>query len=121
MARIAISGIGIVAPGAIGLDAFRALLASGRAAGAPALVRDFKPRDYINPMKMRRMNNLSRFGVAAAKLALADAGIDPGRNTGVALGTAFGPVQTSADYMQEYVEKGAALAPPQLFAESVAN
>jgi 3-oxoacyl-(acyl-carrier-protein) synthase len=121
MSRIAISGIGIVAPGAIGLDAFRALLASGRAAGSPALVRDFKARDFINPMKMRRMNNLSRFGVAAAKLALADAGVDPGRNTGVALGTAFGPVQTSVDYMQEYVEKGAALAPPQLFAESVAN
>jgi len=121
MSRIAISGIGIIAPDAIGLDAFRALLASGRSAGAPARVRDFKARDFINPMKMRRMNNLSRFGVAAAKLALADAGVDPGRNTGVALGTAFGPVQTSVDYMQEYVEKGAALAPPQLFAESVAN
>jgi len=121
MSRIAISGIGIIAPDAIGLDAFRALLASGRTAGSPAMVRDFKARDFINPMKMRRMNNLSRFGVAAAKLALADAGVDPGRNTGVALGTAFGPVQTSVDYMREYVEKGAALAPPQLFAESVAN
>jgi len=129
MSRIAISGIGIVAPDAIGLDAFRALLASGRSAVVraerfdyfAALVRDFKPRDFINPMKMRRMNSLSRFGVAAAKLALADAGVDPGRNTGVVLGTAFGPVQTSVEYMQEYVEKGAALAPPQLFAESVAN
>src|SRR3954453_2396553 len=118
MTRIAISGIGIIAPDAIGPDAFRALLASGRTA---TRVVDFKPRDFIHPMKMRRMNALSRFGVAAAKLALADAGIDPGRNTGVALGTAFGPVQTSVDYMQEYVEKGAALAPPQLFAESVAN
>jgi 3-oxoacyl-[acyl-carrier-protein] synthase II len=122
MTRIAISGIGIIAPEAIGLDAFRALLAEGRAVAGPAArVRDFKPRDFIPPMKMRRMNNLSRFGVAAAKLALTDATIDPGRNTGVALGTAFGPVQTSVDYMQEYVEKGAALAPPQLFAESVAN
>jgi len=122
MARLAISGIGVVAPDAIGLDAFRALLASGRAVAAPtARVHDFKPREFINPMKMRRMNSLSRFGVAAAKLALADAAIDPGRNTGVALGTAFGPVQTSVEYMQEYVEKGAALAPPQLFAESVAN
>src|SRR3954449_13135537 len=118
MTRIAISGIGIIAPDAIGLDAFRALLASGRIA---TRVVDFKPRDFIHPMKMRRMNALSRFGVAAAKLALADAGLDPGRNTGVALGTAFGPVQTSVDYMQEYVAKGAALAPPQLFAESVAN
>src|SRR3954451_10945391 len=122
MARLAISGIGVVAPDAIGVDAFRALLASGRAVATPvARVHDFKPRDFINPMKMRRMNSLSRFGVAAAKLALTDAAIDPGRNTGVALGTAFGPVQTSVDYMQEYVEKGAALAPPQLFAESVAN
>src|SRR6266576_342015 len=102
MTRLAISGIGIVAPGAIGVEAFRALLASGVTAAAPverfditglharnaALIRDFKPRDFINPMKMRRMNMLSRFGVAAAKLALDDAGIDPGRNTGVALGTA---------------------------------
>jgi len=135
MTRLAISGIGVVAPGAIGLQAFRALLDEGRSASTPidrfdtaglrthdaALVRDFKPRDFINPMKMRRMNMLSRLGVAAAKLALDDAGLDPGRNTGVAMGTAFGPVQTSVEYMQEYVEKGAALAPPQLFAESVAN
>jgi 3-oxoacyl-(acyl-carrier-protein) synthase len=135
-ARIPISGIGIVAPGAIGIDAFRSLLRSGQSAistidrfdtqgmsaHSAGLVRDFSPKEFIPPMKMRRMNTLSRLGLSAAKLALRDAGIealDPA--TGVALGTAFGPVQTSVDYMQEYVEKGAALAPPQLFAESVAN
>lgn len=134
--RIAISGIGVVAPDAIGVEAFRSLLASGRTAVADvdrfdtsglrshkaALVREFKPRDFINPMKLRRMNTLSRYGVAAAKLALDDAALQlDGATTGVALGTCFGPVQTSVDYMKEYVEKGAALAPPQLFAESVAN
>ena len=136
MSRIAITGIGVVAPGAVGIDAFRALLNSGESAiraidrfdtaGLSAhnagLVQNFTPKDFISPMKMRRMNMLSRFGVAAAKLALADRGgegIDT--QTGVAIGTSFGPVQTSVDYMQEYVEKGAALAPPQLFAESVAN
>ena len=67
------------------------------------------------------MNGLSRFGVSAARLALTDRGEGAGADTGVALGTSFGPVQTSVDYMREYVEKGAALAPPQLFAESVAN
>jgi len=132
--RVAISGIGVIAPGAIGIDAFRALLAEGRSAiddvdrfdtsgltaHKAALVRDFKPRDFIAPMKMRRMNGLSRFAVAAAKLAIDDHGELPS-DTGVAVGTAFGPVQTSVDYMREYVEKGAALAPPQLFAESVAN
>lgn len=135
MTRIPVTGIGIIAPGAIGIGAFRELLASGRtaidtierfdtaglSAHKAALVRDFKPRDFIAPMKMRRMNVLSRLGVAAAKLAIDDCGgvLDP--NTGVAIGTAFGPVQTSVEYMQEYVEKGASLAPPQLFAESVAN
>lgn len=94
---------------------------TGLTAHRAALVRDFRPKDFIAPMKMRRMNILSRLGVAAAKLAIDDCGGTLPPNTGVAVGTAFGPVQTSVDYLQEYVEKGAALAPPQLFAESVAN
>lgn len=135
MTRIPVTGIGVVAPDAIGVEAFRRLLAEGRTAIAAverfdtaglgatkaALVRDFKPKDFINPMKMRRMNMLSRLGVSAAKMAIDDCGAKLEPDTGVAMGTSFGPVQTSIDYMEEYVAKGAALAPPQLFAESVAN
>jgi 3-oxoacyl-[acyl-carrier-protein] synthase II len=135
MSRVPITGIGVIAPGAIGVEAFRELLASGERAIVPvdrfdvngltaqhaALVRGFKPKELIPPMKMRRMSALSRLGVAAAKLAADDHARPLSANTGVAVGTAFGTVQTSVDYMQEYVEKGASLAPPQLFAESVAN
>lgn len=135
MTRVAITGIGVVAPGAIGVDAFRALLDRGSSAATTidrfdtsalrahtaAVITDFQPREFIPPMKLRRMNALSRYAVAAARLAMMDRGGDLPNQTGVAMGTAFGPVKTSADYMQEYVEKGAALAPPQLFAESVAN
>jgi 3-oxoacyl-[acyl-carrier-protein] synthase II len=119
MTRIPITGIGVIAPHPIApIDRFDT---SGLSAHTAALVQDFKPKDYIAPMKMRRMNVLSRLAMAAAKLAIDDCGAVPGANTGVALSTAFGPVQTSVDYMKEYMEKGAALAPPQLFAESVAN
>ena len=127
MTRVAITAIGVVAPGAIGIEQFAALLDSGKSAIAPhltgsaALVRDFVPKEFIAPMKLRRMNVLSRLGVAAARLAVTERGSALPESAGVAMGTAFGPVQTSVDYMQEYVEKGAALAPPQLFAESVAN
>ena len=135
MTRLAITGIGIIAPGALGSGEFAKLLESGRTAAMPvdrfdtaglgahtaALVRDFKPRDFINAMKLRRMNTLSRYALSAARLAINDRGEELPAEGGVVLGTAFGPVQTSVDYMQEYVEKGAALAPPQLFAESVAN
>jgi len=135
MNRVAVTGIGVVAPGATGVGAFRTLLAAGGSAVTEvdrfdveglrgrhaALVRDFNPRDFIAPMKMRRMNTLSRLSVAAARMAFDDAQPVDAATTGVAIGTAFGPVQTSVDYMREYVEKGASLAPPQLFAESVAN
>src|SRR5438105_5542297 len=135
MTRVAITGIGVVAPQAIGVEAFASLLDRGQTAASiidrfdtgglrahsAALVRGFVPRDFIAPMKLRRMNDLSRFGVAAARLAIADRGGELASGTGVAIGTTFGPVQTSVDYMQQYVEKGPALAPPQLFAESVAN
>ena len=117
--RVAINGIGVVAPAAIAdVDRFDT---SGLAAHKAALVRDFNPRDFIAPLKMRRMNTLSRYAVSAARKAIDDYGRELPPETGVAVGTAFGPVQTSVDYMREYVEKGAALASPQLFAESVAN
>src|SRR6476469_4537634 len=107
--RVPVTGMGVIAPGAIGVDAFRELLASGRSAIADvdrfdveglrgrraALVRGFNPRDFIAPMKMRRMNVLSRLGAAAAKLAFEDAEPVDAATTGVAIGTAFGPVQTS--------------------------
>lgn len=137
MTRVPITGIGVVAPGAIGVEAFAAQLTSGLSAISAidrfdtaglratkaATIRDFKAKDFIPPAKVRRMNVLSRYALAALKLALVDAGVEAADLglTGVALGTAFGPVQTSVEYMQEYVEKGAALASPQLFAESVAN
>src|SRR3954452_8296828 len=135
MSRVAITGIGIVAPGAIGIDAFRALLDRGTTAIAPierfdtdgrsahtaGLVIVFKARDYIPAMKLRRMNTLSRYAVSATRLAIDDAAIALPNDAGVALGPAFGPVQTSVDHTQEYVAKGAALATPQLFAESVAT
>jgi 3-oxoacyl-[acyl-carrier-protein] synthase II len=138
--RIAITGIGVIAPGgAIGLDAFSTMLREGRSGIVPidrfdtasarsrlgGMITGFKVRDFIPMMKARRMNNLSRMGLASAKLAIeaADLGSQGFAKTdvGVAMGTAFGPVQTSVDYMREYLAKGPALAPPQLFAESVAN
>jgi len=137
--RVAVCGVGVVAPGASGAAQLLSLLETGETAIAPierfdvsglrasraGLVTDFEPKDYIAAGRMRRMTRFSRLGVASARMALTDAGLDSlpydsGR-IGVAFGTTFGPVQTSVDYLNEYVEKGAALAPPQLFAESVAN
>jgi len=137
--RIPVTGLGVIAPGATGVGPFLDQLRTGRSGISPVkkfevmperattagLLNGFNAREFIPVLKMRRMNTLSRLGVSAMKLALADAGLeafDSDRgDTGVALGTTFGPVQTSVEYLNEYVAKGASLAPPQLFAESVAN
>lgn len=121
------------------MDALAQMMAEGRSAISDitrfdtadlrahkaALVEGFVAKNYIAPMKMRRMSGLSRLAVAAAKFAVDDAQIPLGelepRQRGIAMGTTFGPVETSVEYLREYAEKGASLAPPQLFAESVAN
>lgn len=138
-ARVAVIGAGLVAPGAIGIEPFRDLLRSGDSSirivnrfdttpfrsRCGAFVEDFDPKAFIPPAKMRRLNQLSRFIAASAKMAIEDAGFGgeiPGSDRGgVAIGTMFGPVETSVRYLDEYRDKGPALAPPQLFAESVAN
>src|SRR5437667_431998 len=91
--RIAITGVGMIAPAAPApIDRFDT---AGLASHSAALVRDFKPRDFIAPMKLRRMNQLSRLTVSAARLALGERKLPVG--SGVASGPAFGTVQTSVD------------------------
>jgi len=90
---IVITGIGMVTPlGKNPADILRAL-ESGRPAAAPpthfnaapfscpvcAEIRDFQPQFYVSESKMiRLMNRDARLAVAAAHLALADAGVKPG-------------------------------------------
>lgn len=136
---VPIRSLGIVAPGATGVDAFFELLKSGHTAISPipaerfdtsalrssraGIISGFSPRDFISPARLRRMNQSSRLAMAAARMAIESSGITDlaDRATGLALGTAFGPVETSVRYFDEYLDKGPGLAPPQLFAESVAN
>src|SRR5260221_12470798 len=119
MTRVPITGMGIVAPGAIGVEALRELLAAGRGAVEPvdrfdtsglsahaaALVRDLNAKQFIAPMKLRRMNMPSRFALSAAKMALDDGGAAPPGKKGAALGTASCPGQTPAGDLQEYRTK----------------
>ncbi|CAL9295971.1 beta-ketoacyl-[acyl-carrier-protein] synthase family protein [Streptomyces olindensis] len=106
--RVAVTGIGVVAPGGIGVPAFWDLLSSGRTATRgitlfdPEGLRsriaaecDFDPLAYgLDPDVVERSDRYIQFAVVAAAEAVADCGIefgaeDPWR-VAVSLGSAVG-------------------------------
>ncbi|MFI6039953.1 beta-ketoacyl-[acyl-carrier-protein] synthase family protein [Streptomyces sp. NPDC051315] len=106
--RVAVTGIGVVAPGGIGVPAFWDLLSHGRTATRgitffdPAGLRsriaaecDFDPAVHgLDPEQIARSDRYIQFALVAGEEAVRDAGLDLGRENpwrvGVSLGTAVG-------------------------------
>jgi 3-oxoacyl-[acyl-carrier-protein] synthase II len=93
--RVVVTGMGIIAPNGIGLDAFWDSLVHGRSGVGPIThfdassfksriageVKGFEPLDYIDPkFKPKRMARHTQFAFAAMKMALADADFEPARH-----------------------------------------
>uniref|UniRef100_A0AAU1ZXW7 Beta-ketoacyl-[acyl-carrier-protein] synthase family protein n=1 Tax=Streptomyces sp. NBC_00093 TaxID=2975649 RepID=A0AAU1ZXW7_9ACTN len=106
--RAVITGVGAVAPGGIGRDAYWELLTHGRTAtrqitlfdaskfrSQVAAECDFDPvAAGLSPQEVRRMDRAAQFAVVATQEAIEDSGIDiaagdPGR-TAVSIGSAVG-------------------------------
>ncbi|HEV8632415.1 MAG TPA: beta-ketoacyl-[acyl-carrier-protein] synthase family protein [Thermoanaerobaculia bacterium] len=106
--RVAVTGIGVVSPVGVGREAFWAALLAGKSGIAPvssfdtsrfkvhlgAEVRDFDATPFCRRLDSGELGRASLLAVAAARLALADAGLDPAalapETTGVAMGTTSG-------------------------------
>ncbi|MFL6115840.1 MAG: beta-ketoacyl-[acyl-carrier-protein] synthase family protein [Catenulispora sp.] len=109
--RVALTGIGVVAPGGVGTKAFWELITAGRT--ATRLISLFDATDFrsriaaevafdpaaegLGPREIARMDRAGQFAVVAAREALADAGLAAGsggaarpERIGVALGSAVG-------------------------------
>ncbi|MFG3116103.1 beta-ketoacyl-[acyl-carrier-protein] synthase family protein [Streptomyces sp. NPDC048197] len=106
--RVAVTGVGIVAPGGVGVPAFWDLLSAGRTAtrgitlfdpegfrSRIAAECDFDPAAHgLSAEQVARSDRYVQFAMVAADEALRDAGLDLGREDpwriGVSLGTAVG-------------------------------
>jgi act minimal PKS ketosynthase (KS/KS alpha) len=106
--RVVITGIGVLAPGGIGVKSFWSLLSEGRTSTRgitffdPSAFRsrvaaeaDFDPWEHgLGPQEIRRMDRAAQFAVVTAREAMADSGLDlsgiaPHR-AGVTVGSAVG-------------------------------
>jgi len=137
--RTCISGIGVVSPVGIGREAFWTAIAEGRSGitevdlfdrsgvscRAGGQVRGFDAAALIGPKGLRYVDRPSQFALAAAQLAMTDAGVDrdrtPPERVGVVLGTAFGGQSSLADCNRERLVEGPQYLSPAKFPNTPIN
>jgi 3-oxoacyl-[acyl-carrier-protein] synthase II len=125
---VLVTGVGVVAPGAIGNEAFLARLTG---TGEDAwLAADYAiPEDQyihlLNARRVRRMSDNVKLSLAATAIACRDAGIADvaqfARSASAIVGTTHGSAGYSVAYYNEIVKQGLIGANPMLFAEGVPN
>jgi len=88
-------------------------------------VEDFRVGDFIPPLKARKLDRCSQMAVAAAGMAIKDAGIDTGSvdplRIGIILGSGFGGIGNSSEFLTGYFTAGMEGLAPMLFPNTVAN
>lgn len=106
--RVVITGLGVIAANGIGKEAFWKATVEGRSGISnisafdtsqfttrfAGEIKDFDPLKFIDSKNVKRMDRTSQLAVAAAKMAVKDAGIDmgsveEGRRAGVIIGTSM--------------------------------
>ena len=122
--RVVITGLGVIAPNGNGQEAFWQACVAGRSgirqitrfdAGflptrIAGEVRDFPADEFgLNEDEIKLLDRGSQFVLAAANLALRDAGLEDcidRENCGVAIGTAMGPVEEGERLWRLFTDDG---------------
>ena len=137
--RIVITGVGVISPIGSGKEAFTQALRQGSPGPTVSLrlmssaystqiaahVKDFKAEDFLDKKKIRRMAQFSQYGLAAAKMAVTDSGLDPAKEDmsriGVITGTGIGGLDVIEQEEKNLVEKGPRRVSPFLIPMIITN
>lgn len=123
--RVVITGLGVVSSIGIGKESFWDSLRAGRSGirqitsfdftsydcQIAGEISDFDPADFMPAQTARRIDRFAQFGLAAARLAVNDAGLDVAREetgaVGIILGTSIGTLCYAERQIALFYEKGA--------------
>jgi 3-oxoacyl-[acyl-carrier-protein] synthase II len=137
--RVVVTGLGVVTPVGIGKENFWSNLCAGTSGISRvtcfnvddyptqigAEIRDFDPHQFVDKKEARRMDRFGHFAVAAAKLAVADAGLNMDaldrERAGVSVGSGIGGIITIEDQIAVLNEKGPRRISPFFVPMLIAN
>ena len=137
--RVVVTGIGLVTPCGIGTDNVWNNILSGKSGIGPITrfntdrfdtkfageVKDFNPEDYIQPKEVKKMDLFIHYALAAAHIAVKDAGLDMGKEdperVGVVVGTGLGGLPTIEKYHSVLLERGPGRITPFFIPMLIAN
>jgi 3-oxoacyl-[acyl-carrier-protein] synthase II len=133
MRRVAVTGLGIVSPVGVGVDAAWEALATGRSGVGlitsfdttgyttrfAACIDDFDPSPVLDAKEARRLSRFQQFALVAADEALRDAGIGPvdeaeAERVGVVVGSGIGGLGLMEEQARVLAERGPSRVSPFL-------
>ena len=137
--RVVITGVGPVTPIGTGKETFWNNLIAGKS-GVGIItrfdptdfdvkiageVKNFEYADYMDKKEGKRMDRVTHFAVAAAKLAVEDAKLDLASinqvRAGVCVGSGIGGIETFVEQTTKYVEKGPSKISPFFIPMEIPN
>lgn len=137
--RVVVTGLGAVTPigndvesfwnglkeKKVGIDFITRFDTEGYKAKLAGEVKGFDPKEYMDVKAAKRMELFSQYAVAAAKQALADAGIDMEKEDpyriGTAVGSGIGSLQAFERDHKKLLEKGPNRVNPLLVPMMISN
>ena len=130
--RVAVTGLGPITAAGVGVDALWEGLRRERSpirrvtrfdpspwrSRIAAEIDDFEPERFMDLRTARRLDRYSQFSIAAARLALEDAGLDPTRlapdRVAVQLGSALGGIAYAEQQMANLMTSGIRAVDPRV-------
>ena len=133
------TGVGLVTPCGIGIDNVWNNILSGQSGVGPLTrfdtarfdtrfageIKEFNPEDYVQPKEVKKMDLFIHYAIAAAHIAVNDAGLDMGQEdaerVGVVVGTGLGGLPTIEKYHSVLLERGPGRITPFFIPMLIAN
>lgn len=137
--RVAVTGLGVVSPLGSDLPTFWQRLVAGQSGIGPVTyfdvtaydskiagqLQDFDINAWVDRKAQRRMDPFSHYGIAAAKMAVKDSGIDFSKEnpdaSGCLVSSGIGGLQIMQEQMRTLIAKGPSRFSPFMIPQMISN